>query len=112
MLLVKYFQGSNGKEPFTDWLAGLRDIKGRAIIRTRIDRLRLGDPGRHRPVGEGVIELKIDFGPGYRVYYGHIGRTVVLLLCGGDKGSQDRDIKRAKKYFREYRSEHDEKDKK
>lgn len=112
MFEIKYYQGANGKEPFTDWLDGLKDFKGRAIIRTRIDRLKLGDLGRCRSVGEGVVELKIDFGPGYRCYFGKIGKTVVLLLCGGDKASQVRDIERAKKYFEEYRSEHDEKEKK
>jgi putative addiction module killer protein len=84
MFEIKYYQGSNGKEPFTEWLESLKDRKGRAIIKTRLDRLMLGDLGRHRSVGEGVTELKIDFGPGYRVYLGKMGKTLVLLLCGGD----------------------------
>ncbi len=106
MFEIKYYQRSNGKQPFIDWLEGLR---GRAIIRTRIDRLKLGDMGRCRSVGGEVMELKIDFGPGYRCYFGKIGKTVVLLLCGGDKGSQERGIERAKLFFQEYRSEHNEK---
>ncbi len=110
MFEIKYYQAPNGREPFTEWLEALRDRKGRAVIKSRLDRLRLGDLGRHRPVGEGVTELKIDFGPGYRCYLGKIADTVVLLLCGGDKGSQDRDIERAKRYFKQYRSEHETKE--
>lgn len=112
VLSIKYYRAASGREPFTEWIEGLRDRRGRAIIKARLDRLRLGDLGRHKSVGDGVIELKIDFGPGYRVYFGKIRETVVLLLCGGDKGSQDRDIERAKKYFRDYRSEHYEKEQK
>ena len=92
-------------------LDGLRDRKGRAIVRSRLDRLKLGDLGRHRSIGDDVTELKIDFGPGYMVYFGKIAETLVLLLCGGDKGSQGRDIEKAKRYFNEYRSEHDQKKK-
>lgn len=82
---------------FDAWLLGLRDRMGRAKILKRIDRLQHGNPGVVRAVGEGVSELKIDFGPGYRVYF--VERSdgcIVVLLCGGDKDTQPRDIARAK----------------
>jgi putative addiction module killer protein len=107
MFEINYYEAANGRRPFSEWLENVRDRKARALIRLRLDRLMLGDLGRHRPVGEGVGELKIDFGPGYRVYFGRMGKAIVLLLCGGDKSSQDRDIERAKRYFKEYRSEHE-----
>ncbi|MCW5257259.1 type II toxin-antitoxin system RelE/ParE family toxin [Verminephrobacter aporrectodeae subsp. tuberculatae] len=81
---------------FDRWLVGLRDRQARAKIEVRIRRLSLGNPGDARPVGEGVSEMRIDYGPGYRVYFKQHGRVMVLLLCGGDKGSQDRDIALAK----------------
>jgi len=94
----------DGKDVFDDWLMSLRDRKGRAIIRTRLDRIKYqGNFGFHRSVGEGVFELKIDFGPGYRVYYAEEASTVVILLGGGDKDSQDRDIKKAHERWAEYR---------
>jgi putative addiction module killer protein len=81
---------------FKNWLLSLRDRLARARIIKRLDRLASGNPGQWRSVGNGVIELKIDYGPGYRVYYVTRGDTAVLLLCGGDKGSQDLDIQKAK----------------
>jgi putative addiction module killer protein len=80
---------------FTDWFAGLRDREARARITVRIRRLSLGNPGDVKPVGSGVSEMRIDYGPGYRVYFVGRGNTVVVLLCGGDKRQQDRDIARA-----------------
>jgi len=81
---------------FDRWLVGLRDWQARAKIETRIRRLSLGNPGDVKPVGEGVSEMRIDYGPGYRVYFMGRGPVVVVLLCGGDKGSQDQDIALAK----------------
>lgn len=69
----------------------------------RLDRMKLGNFGLCEPVGEGVSEMKIDLGPGYRVYFGMIGRTIVLLLCGGDKKSQSKDIRRALEFFRDHK---------
>lgn len=80
---------------FTDWFAGLRDREARARITVRIRRLSLGNPGDVKPVGSGVSEMRIDYGPGYRVYFVGRGDTVVVLLCGGGKRHQDRDIARA-----------------
>ena len=80
---------------FADWFAGLRDRKARARITARIRRLSLGNPGDVKPIGSGVSEMRIDYGPGYRVYFVGRGDAVVVLLCGGDKRGQDRDIARA-----------------
>ena len=77
---------------FDAWLRGLRDRAARARILVRIDRLALGNPGDVRPVGEGVSELRIPYGPGYRVYFVRHGEMLVILLCGGDKSTQNRDI--------------------
>jgi len=80
---------------FADWFSDLRDRQIRARITARIRRLSLGNPGDVKPVGAGVSELRIDYGPGYRIYFIRRGDTVIVLLCGGDKQRQDRDITRA-----------------
>ena len=82
------------------WFRKIRDTQARARILTRIRRLSLGNPGDVRPVGEGVSEMRIDYGPGYRVYYARRGETTVVLLAGGIKNTQDRDIRRALKLAR------------
>jgi len=80
---------------YSRWFAALRDRKARARIQTRIDRLQLGILGDVKPVGEGISELRIDYGPGYRVYFVQRGKELVILLAGGDKSTQDKDIKTA-----------------
>lgn len=80
---------------FVEWLDSLRDVRARARVLVRIERLATGNPGDVKPVSEGVSELRIDYGPGYRVYYKKRGRELVILLAGGDKSSQTRDIKTA-----------------
>jgi putative addiction module killer protein len=82
-------------EAFAAWLRDLRDRAARARIMVRIDRLALGNPGDVKPVGEGVSEMRIDYGPGYRIYFVRRGAAMVVLLAGGDKSTQDRDIKAA-----------------
>ena len=82
-------------EVFAKWLDGLRDVHARARILVRVERLAAGNPGNVKPVGEGVSELRIDYGPGYRVYYKEQGQEVVVLLAGGDKRTQASDIKTA-----------------
>lgn len=82
-------------EVFAEWLDGLRDLRARARVQARIERLALGNPGDVRPVGEGVSELRIDYGPGYRVYFVKRGRELVILLAGGDKSTQAQDIQTA-----------------
>ena len=84
-------------EAFAKWIDGLRDVRGRAKVLARIERLAAGNVGDARPVGEGGSELRIDFGPGYRVYLKWRGASLVILLAGGDKGSQATDIARAKR---------------
>src|SRR6476469_3126145 len=104
---VQIYQTENGKLPFSQWLNGMKDNSTRAKIRLRLDRLEMGNFGQCEPVGGGVFELKVDFGPGYRVYFGKIGSKCVLLLCAGDKGSQKSDIQKAKDYFKDYQSRGD-----
>jgi putative addiction module killer protein len=100
---LRIYETLSGACPFEKWLDGLRDAKGRALIRVRMDRIGQGNFGDCREVGEGVCELRIDFGPGYRAYFAEDGPLIVLLLMGGDKSTQAKDIKTAKKYWNEYR---------
>jgi putative addiction module killer protein len=97
------FADEAGREPFTEWLTALRDKQGRKRIESRLLRLEQGNYGDCEPVGEGVFELRMFFGPGYRVYFSEDAETIVVLLCGGDKNTQDHDIEAAKAYWKEYR---------
>jgi putative addiction module killer protein len=101
---LRYYQTSAARRPFTDWLASLKDRQARTRIKARLARVAVGNFGDAEPVGEGVMELKVDWGPGYRVYFARIGQVIVLLLCGGDKRTQQRDIQRAKEYFEDYKT--------
>jgi len=87
-------------DTFGKWIDGLQDIRARARILVRIERLAAGNPGEVKPVGEGVSEMRIDYGPGYRVYFKKIGQKIVILLTGGDKNSQSKDIKTALRFSR------------
>ncbi|MEO7299152.1 MAG: type II toxin-antitoxin system RelE/ParE family toxin [Verrucomicrobiota bacterium] len=89
--------------PFEDWLDDLKDKKAVARVLARLARVRQGNLGDCKSVGEGVSELRVDYGPSYRVYFGQKGRTLVVLLCGGDKRTQDRDIRLAKQYWHEFK---------
>jgi putative addiction module killer protein len=86
---------------FSKWIGDLRDGRGKRAIAARIDRLASGNPGDTKPVGHGVSELRIRFGPGYRIYYVQRGNVLIVLLCGGDKSSQDADIAKALAIARE-----------
>lgn len=97
------FETGNGKSPFSEWLNAFRGIRARALIRKRLNRLRMGNFGDTQNLGGGIHELRIFYGPGYRVYFGLDGKKIVVLLCGGDKKSQNRDIKKAEEYWKEYR---------
>lgn len=92
----------DGKEPFTEWLYNLRDVIGRKRILARVSRLQQGNYGDCEPVGDGISELRFFFGSGYRVYFGEENNHIVVLLSGGDKGSQGKDIEQAKSYWKEY----------
>ena len=87
--------GLRTTETYARWLGGLRDVRAQVRIARRVQRLASGNPGDLRPVGEGVSEMRIDYGPGYRVYYVQQGQTVVVLLAGGDKSTQELDIRAA-----------------
>ncbi|MCB0308037.1 MAG: type II toxin-antitoxin system RelE/ParE family toxin [Bdellovibrionales bacterium] len=99
--LVEYLDES-GDSPFSSWLSNLRDSKGRAVIRKRLNRIRLGNLGDYKSVGDGVYEIRIHFGPGYRIYFGVDQETIVVLLAGGDKSTQIDDIRRSKGLWKEY----------
>lgn len=100
---IRRYRTASGDEPLTQWLADLPDRTARARILVRLERLELGNPGDARFLRDGVSELRIDWGPGYRVYFGREARTMIVLLCGGDKRRQDADIERAVELWREYK---------
>jgi len=87
-------------ETFKTWFSDLRDARAKYRIDVRIKRLALGNPGDVKPAGEGISEMRIDYGPGYRVYYKDTGREIIILLCGGDKRAQNKDIEQAKELLR------------
>jgi putative addiction module killer protein len=107
---IRRYRSASGGEPFTAWLARLRDRQAKARVLVRIDRLETGNFGDTKALGGGVHELRIDWGPGYRVYIGRAGDRVAVLLAAGDKRTQAADVKRAQEYWRDYRrrSETDE----
>ena len=100
---IRRYRTLRGTEPFTDWISGLHDRGARARILVRIERVALGNLGDAKPLRQGVWELRIDTGPGYRVYFAREGRVVVILLGGGDKRTQDADIEKAIDSWDEYR---------
>ena len=99
---VVAYQTREGKIPFNEWLDDLRDRRVVGRILARLARVRQGNLGDCKGVGEGVSELRVDYGPGYRVYFAQQGQTLVILLCGGDKRTQEKDIQRAKQYWQDY----------
>lgn len=103
MLQLFRYQREDGGEPFSEWLNSLRDKVAQARIRVRLLRVEAGNLGDCEPVGDGVMELRVHVGAGYRVYFGRHGKTVVILLCGGDKGSQAADIRRAKDFWAQWK---------
>ena len=102
--VVREYVEDSGRIPFRDWLSKL-DVTTRARVQARILRFEMGNLGDHKEVGGGVWEARLDFGPGYRLYFGRSGREVVLLLTGGDKKSQTKDIKRAREFWARYEKE-------
>jgi putative addiction module killer protein len=103
MIQLYRYQRADGTEPFSEWLQGLRDKATQARIRVRVQRIAAGNLGDIKPVGGGVSELRMHFGPGYRVYLAQHGKTIVLLLCGGDKSSLQKDIELAQTYLTDWK---------
>jgi len=101
-IVVLHYQTASRRIPYREWIDALRGKDGQAAVLARVNRLAFGSFGDWKSVGDGVSELRIDYGPGYRVYFGRKGRAVVILLCGGDKGSQKADIRTAKLYWKDY----------
>jgi putative addiction module killer protein len=99
---IRRYVTESGKDVFGEWLSGLKDARTQARVVARIDRLAVGNLGDCKPLGGGLFELRIDWGPGYRIYYAMIGRSCVLLLSGGDKKRQTSDIRRAREYLKDY----------
>ncbi len=104
MFEIRHYLTPAGKDPVIVWLAKLRNMQAKAAIIRRLNRLEQGNFGDFKPLREGVFELRIDVGLGYRIYYAQAGKTVMLLLCGGDKKSQESDIKRACNYWRDWQT--------
>ena len=103
MIEIRHYVNRVGKDVFVDWLAQRGDARAQAKIAVRINRLAAGNFGDCKSLRQGLFELRIDWGPGYRVYYGMIGRDCVLLLCGGDKRKQPADIEWALEYLKDYK---------
>lgn len=99
---IQIYSAITGKQPIILWLESLKDNKIRYRIKERLDRIALGNMGDCKSVQKGVFELRLDFGPGYRIYYGEENNDVIILLCGGDKSSQKQDIKKAIRYWEDY----------
>lgn len=100
---LKVYETEQGEVPFLSWLDLLRDSRARAKIRKRLDRVEMGNFGDYRSLGEGVFEFRIDYGPGYRVYFAQVDLSVILLLCGGDKRTQDSDISQSKQFWADFK---------
>ncbi len=100
---LEIYKTDDGEEPFSSWLDSLKNRAARAKIKQRLDRVILGNLGNCESVGEGVFELKVDYGPGYRVYFAQIEAKLLLLLCGGDKSTQNRDIMKARQLLANFK---------
>jgi probable addiction module killer protein len=103
MYKVEHYQTEEGRDVFADWLGSLRDVRAKARILTRIDRMESGNLGDSKAVRESVCEMRIHYGPGYRVYFARVGEVIMLLLCGGDKSTQSADIERAVEFFNDFK---------
>jgi putative addiction module killer protein len=107
---IEIYVNRDDRAPFEAWLRKLKDRDVRARIQARIARLRLGNLGDCKSAGGGVYELRVDYGPGYRVYFAQVGGTIILLLCAGDKRTQQADIKKAKLYLEDFKQRSKEED--
>ena len=103
MIDIQHYHNASDVDVYQEWLDGIRDRSTRVRITRRVDRIKDGNFGDHEPCRDGVYELKIDFGPGYRVYYSKVGETLVLLIGGGDKSTQAKDIDKAVANLQDYK---------
>ena len=103
MIEIVVYETPSGKEPFVSFLNETTDIRDRARIMSRLDRIESGNLGDARSLGEGLHEFRFFFGPGYRIYFGMIGQKLVILLCGGDKKPQEKDIRTARSYWEQFK---------
>lgn len=102
---IEFYTTTTGVQPFVGWLERLRDKKAWLIIRKRLQQIKEGDHlGHYRGAGAGVLELKIDYGPGYRLYCGMANQKLIIMLCGGDKSAQQKDIEKAREYWNDWKS--------
>jgi putative addiction module killer protein len=101
--IINEYTDEQGKSLYAEWLGILRDKRAKAKVIMQVDRMELGLFGDSQPIGDGLSELRIHYGPGYRVYYGKEGQQVYLLLCGGDKSTQSQDIKQAKVCWQDHK---------
>jgi putative addiction module killer protein len=108
---IRYYIDTHGRNHFEEWLRKIRDPKAKIAVDRRVMRMELGNFGDHKPLRDGVWELRIDVGAGYRVYYAMAGLVIILLLCGGDKDTQKNDIDRACEYWLDWRNRSEEEDK-
>ena len=102
--IIRNYVTPDSREPFEEWLNSLKDKKTQAIVLERLNRVRLGNLGDCRHLGDGVHELRIHYGPGYRIYFGELEKVIVILLCGGAKRTQKRDENKAREYWHELRN--------
>jgi len=103
------YQAQNGKEPLTLWIEDIKDSSFKARIKTRLIRILNGNLGDHKYLKDGVSELRFDFSAGYRIYYSELDNIIIMLLCGGDKSNQNRDIKKAVEFLKDYKERYYEK---
>ena len=103
MIDIRHYHNASDVDVYQEWLDGIRDRATRVRITRRVDRIKDGNFGDHEPCRDGVYELKMDFGPGYRIYYSKVGETLVLLIGGGDKSTQDKDIDKAVANLQDYK---------
>ncbi|MBP9878218.1 MAG: type II toxin-antitoxin system RelE/ParE family toxin [Alphaproteobacteria bacterium] len=105
--VIEIYEDEKGNCPFTEWLEGLKDLKVKSRIINRLMRLELGQYGDYKATSAGVKELRFHFGSGYRIYFGELNGRIIILLIGGDKGSQDKDIAKAKVYWKDVQENRD-----
>ena len=101
--VIQYYRKENGVVPYLDWYHSLRNDEVKDMVLTRLDRVRQGNFGDYKSVGGGIFELRFKMGPGYRIYFGMEGKTLIILYCAGDKDTQSRDVRLAQEYLIDYR---------